>query len=192
MTTEIFLDLENIGISFGVPRSVDKFNFIASGLSRELVLQPEVFEIVSATGVASDRRAIENLPHKIKGELAQVARRHGWQIVWSHGIADTTIIGMIERKLATGTLAESVTLIGNDHDFCKIIRSVTATGRSAFVIGTEVSNRLKRVATRSVNLWELLGEDYSLRDWQTHVAARTPKSVFNAINIAGFDQQAAL
>lgn len=157
MHLDAFLDLENLGITFGIQHSKEKLDFIAERLPAALA--KEGFELSSAFCFASDARSKVRLPHKIKRAMREAAQRHHWTMIWSHSIADTALIDAVGSRLDKGTLAPAALFISNDHHFAPIMRRVNESGRKTIVCYTDAGERLKAVADRSFGLWDLLGEN---------------------------------
>ncbi len=176
MKTDIFIDLEGIGISFGVPTSVSKIELIATQLPR--ALSAENYEIASVTGFACHDRPPEVLPHKIKGVLRKVSEVYGWKIVWSSTIADLALIRAIETRLTKSTLSESVMIIAGQ---------ILQTGRSTIVSGTSMSRRLRKIAHRAIDLWEFLGENPEKIDWKRYEATHATVPALNPVKFPEID-----
>ncbi|MDE2038346.1 MAG: hypothetical protein KGI69_03975 [Patescibacteria group bacterium] len=118
---------------------------------------------------------------KIKGTMRSLTDEWGWNMVWTHTIADHALMRAVEDGMAYGTLPKAVMIVANDHHFCDIVCKLAATGRTALVSGTKVSKRLREASSACFELWDLIGENPEKVDWQSYDERHKGTPAFNGI-----------
>lgn len=172
---DIFLDLEGLGVVSPPFKDGARVNTLLDQLP--LSLEEFGYRIREIWGTACVRpNRQRTLPGYVQITIKQVLIRHGGVMCWTEGIADEALNREVQRRLGEGSLAQTVLLVASDHDFVPLVRELTDSGRSVIISGHQVSERLAAVATRTIPLSELLGEDREF--------VRTePDSPFNVIKI---------
>ncbi|MES2087406.1 MAG: hypothetical protein V4467_00230 [Patescibacteria group bacterium] len=159
---DVFIDLEGVGLGRTrgpktpeeIERSVNSLlDQIPVGLTRE------GFQLRQLWGTASLWRGKTFLSSRIQHSLHRSFVSHRGTMYWTTEIADYALIGEVQNRLALGTLASAVLLVANDHDFRPLVVKLLKAQRYVVVSGIEVSQRLSRVASRTISLWELCGFD---------------------------------
>ncbi len=152
-TVDVFFDLESLGT--GSPN----FNLLTEGgnvdtLLSELpdVLVREDCQVGRIWGTACVLRRKGRLPGQFQNSIRQIFYRHGGTMVWSNEIGDTSLIKEVRKLLKEETLAPRVLLIACDQDFVDLVKELVSSRRFVFVSGHQVSNRLKKVASKTIPL----------------------------------------
>ena len=154
---DVFIDCEGFGISFSLDSSLKKTEFLNKQLGP--ALNREGFESSTVAVFASYGRSSFKWEPAVKKELWRVCHSYGWDMRWTSDIADTALIDYAKERLANGTLADTVLLIANDHDFCNLVCQIKSSNRSVIVCGLSVNKRLRAVADKTFEIRAFLGGD---------------------------------
>ncbi len=181
--TDVFIDLEGLGISFSLGTSAALTKFIAHRLPP--ALEKEGYLVSDVTGFACYKRTMGIVPPSTQKSLRKEFASHGWRMIWSDCIADTALIREVDAGLSSDTLAESVLLIANDHDFIGILDRINASGRESLVCGPNMSRKLPKHARKAFSLWELLGETFKIVPSECGPASPPVNTPFDKIKLPG-------
>jgi hypothetical protein len=181
--TDVFIDLEGLGISFSLGISVAMAKFIAHRLPP--ALEKEGYLISDVVAFACYKRTMGMVPPNIQRSLRKALALHKWTMVWSDCIADTALIKAVDTGLSSGKLTESVMIIANDHDFIGSLDRICASGRESLVCGPSMSRKLPKHAHRSFHLWKLLGETFKINSGEYGVVTPPMNTPFNGLVVPG-------
>jgi hypothetical protein len=186
-TIDIFMDLEGLGISWDRSTGIRKIDFITDTLPT--ALEQENYTISTLTGFARYKHKNSIEQRSIQTMVRNKFSSYGWKMVWSNEFADLALIKDAEERLLKNSLAPTVMLVTNDHDFIKITRKITNSGRFVIISGPNMSKRLQHVAGKSFPFWQFLGGHPEKilpddTDASRHIANN--ESIRNPILIPGF------
>ncbi len=181
--TDVFIDLEGLGISFNLGVSVALAKFTAQRLPP--ALEKKGYLVSSVTGFACYKRTMGIVPPSIQRSLIKSLATHDWTMIWSDCIADTALIKVVDAGLVSGKLAESVMIIANDHDFIGLLDRIGVSGRESLVCGSSMSRKLPKHAHRSFPLWELLGETFKIDPSKYEVTTQPVNTPFTSLRLPG-------
>lgn len=153
---DVFIDLEGIGMPQGIKRNILKIQEVGDNL--RLALLREGYELRSVAGFARYKHPRNPINPRIREALSNAFKANGWSLTWSAEIADEALIAAVRNMIRDCTLAESILLIANDHDFIKLVRDIKNSGRFVMVAGPAVSKRLQIAADCAKKLWDFLEE----------------------------------
>lgn len=166
---DIFIDLENIGMSKRPSREVRNIKAIGERLGRALARighRPQKVMAFASFGVSSLRRYRTLLRKEFKGDMtvsqatqdkiSEACSELGWTMVWHRGIADRTLEITVGRHLRDNTLESDVMLMTNDEDFVELVEKIKASGRKVIICGQSISKKLVEVADQTLHLWKFL------------------------------------
>jgi hypothetical protein len=181
--TDVFIDLEGLGISFDLRVSIAMTKFIAHKLP--LALEKEGYLISNVAAFACYKRTMGMVPPSMQKSLRKAFALHRWTMIWSDCIADTTLIRAVDTGLSSGKLAESVMVITNDHDFIGLLDRIGTSGRESLVCGPSMSRKLLKHAHRSFHLWKLLGETFKIDPREYEAMIPPMNTPFNDLVLPG-------
>jgi len=153
--TDVSLDLEGLGVSYRTKNTIKKIEFVLNELPP--ALERHGYTITSLDGFSSYRCGRSIVSREMQAVTRSVFARRNWRMVWSNSIADHALIAEADKRLAEGTMAESVLIVTNDHDFIALAKRIKESGRTVIVSGPSVNKRLQAVADEVFPFWEFLG-----------------------------------
>lgn len=157
-TIDVFVDLENVGLSWNVRRETEAIALLDSSL--EAALEREGYALGTVTGFASYARGGRGVPQGVQRDIREMFVSRGWEMVWSREIADEALVKRIRERKAKNELAVAVMIASNDHDFSEIIRWLQGEGHFVLAAGDSLSETLRTTATKAVNLREFLSVEF--------------------------------